>query len=65
MAERDALGQLGKGFLGGLAKLRRGNIRYQEHSDYRPGTVISQHPKPGTLVPKGTAVDLVIARAKT
>ncbi len=62
MNERRALDQLGSGFFGGLAYLRRGKVSYQSNSDYPPGTVIDQSPRPGALVRRGTEVNLLVAR---
>lgn len=41
--------------------LNLGEITYQE-SERQPGTVIDQYPKPGSMVPAGTAVNLVVAQ---
>lgn len=38
-------------------------IRWTVQSDLRPGTVVSQEPDAGTLVPKGSNVTIVVAGA--
>jgi hypothetical protein len=43
--------------------LKPGRISYQENIRLAPDTVMAQQPAPGTLVPAGTAVDLVVARS--
>lgn len=62
LSETDALDRLGRGFLGGLADLRRGSVTYRTSREYAVGTVVDQSPRQGSLVPKGTEVSLVIAR---
>jgi hypothetical protein len=42
--------------------LKPGRISYQENIRLAPDTVMAQQPAPGTPVPEGTAVDLVVAR---
>jgi len=42
--------------------LKPGRISSQENIRLTPDTVMQQQPTPGTLVPEGTAVDLVVAR---
>jgi hypothetical protein len=42
--------------------LKPGRISSQENIRLTPDTVMAQQPAPGTLVPEGTEVDLVVAR---
>jgi serine/threonine-protein kinase len=44
------------------AGLRIGNITYQVSTDLLPNTIIDQFPKPGDLVSRGQAIDLVVAQ---
>jgi len=43
------------------ARLRIGRISEAESSQQRPGTVLVQSPRPGTVVEPGSAVDLVVS----
>lgn len=46
------------------AGLRVGLVRNEERDDSPPGTVLSQRPSPGSLLPKGGRVDLVVSNPK-
>ena len=45
------------------AGLALGAIARAEMADTTPGTVVGQHPDPGSQAPQGTAVDIVVASA--
>jgi serine/threonine-protein kinase len=46
------------------AGLRVGLVRNEERADSPPGTVLSQRPSPGSLLPQGGRVDLVVSNPK-
>ncbi len=43
------------------ARLELGNIFYRETSDFKPGHVIDQNPRPGEQVPQGQRVHLTVS----
>jgi PASTA domain len=43
--------------------LRAGRVTSRPTADHRPGTVLAQAPKPGTVVEPGTAINLWVAAA--
>jgi serine/threonine-protein kinase len=56
MSEQDALQRLPSGLAGAFSPLRRGEVTGRGSG----GRVVRQDPKPGQMVSRGTAVDLVI-----
>jgi beta-lactam-binding protein with PASTA domain/Flp pilus assembly protein TadD len=58
LSKADAFNQLNKYF----GQLLRGDVT-EEDSEAPPGTVISQNPQAGDMVPPGTRVNLVLSRS--